>query len=104
MSGSNLTLLLSARHYFGMRRARKSEAMRGYCDCSSIFLLPIVLATVSAQFLYEVHAENCERGPATMARYYFVDDWLYQLIVVGPTGMRTSIETQHFMQSFRVIG
>ena len=51
----------------------------------------------------EVHAENCERGPATMARYYFVDDWLYQLIVVGPTGMGTSIETQHFMQSFRII-
>ena len=30
-------------------------------------------------------------SPATMARYYFVDDWLYQLIVVGPTGMRTEV-------------
>ena len=39
-----------------------------------------------------------------MARYYFVDDWLYQLIVVGPMGMGTSIEAQHFMQSFRIIG
>jgi len=39
-----------------------------------------------------------------MARYYLVDDRLYQLIVVGPTGMGTSIETQHFMRSFRIIG
>jgi len=54
MSGSNHTLLLSVRRYFDTRRARKSEAMRGCCDCSSIFLLPIVLATVSVQFLFEV--------------------------------------------------
>ena len=52
----------------------------------------------------EISAENCERGPATMARYYFVDDWLYQVTVVGPTGMGKSIETQHFMKSFRIIG
>jgi len=52
----------------------------------------------------EISAENCERGPATIARYYFVDDWLYQVTVVGPTGMGSSIETQHFMESFRIIG
>src|SRR5262249_20754380 len=52
----------------------------------------------------EISAENCERGPATTARYYFVDDWLYQVTVVGPTGMGSSIETQHFMESFRIIG
>jgi len=70
-------------------------------NCASHGERPVFIRGAVA---YEVHAENCERGPATMARYYFVDDWLYQLIVVGPTGMRTSIETQHFMQSFRVIG
>jgi hypothetical protein len=70
-------------------------------NCASHGERPVFIRGAVA---YEVHAENCERGQATMARYYFVDDWLYQLIVVGPTEMRTSIETQHFMQSFRVIG
>lgn len=70
-------------------------------NCASHGERPVLIRSATAR---EVHAENCERGPATMARYYFVDDWLYQLIVVGPTGMGTSIETQHFMQSFRIIG
>ena len=70
-------------------------------NCASHGERPVLIRGAAAR---EVHAENCERGPATMARYYFVDDWLYQLIVVGPTGMGTSIETQHFMQSFRIIG
>ena len=70
-------------------------------NCASHGERPVLIRGAVAR---EVHAENCERGPATMARYYFVDDWLYQLIVVGPTGMGTSIETQHFMQSFRIIG
>ena len=70
-------------------------------NCASHGERPVLIRGAAAR---EVHAENCEIGPATMAWYYFVDDWLYQLIVVGPTGMRTSIETQHFMQSFRVIG
>jgi hypothetical protein len=70
-------------------------------NCNSHGERPVLIRGAIA---YEVRAENCERGPATMARYYFVDDWLYQLIVVGPMGMGTSIETQHFMQSFRVIG
>jgi hypothetical protein len=52
----------------------------------------------------QISAENCETGPATMARYYFVDDWLYQVTVVGPTGMGNSRKTQHFMKSFRIIG
>jgi hypothetical protein len=52
----------------------------------------------------EIHAENCEKGPATMAQYYFVDNWLYQVTAVGPTGMENSIETKHFMESFRIIG
>ena len=69
-------------------------------NCASHGERPVLIRGAAAR---EVHAENCERGPATMARYYFVDDWLYQLIVVGPTGMGTSIETQHFMQSFRII-
>jgi hypothetical protein len=62
---------------------------------------PILVRGVAAQ---EIQAENCEKGPAAMARYYFVDDWLYQVVVVGPTGLGTRIETQHFMESFRITG
>src|SRR5262245_41537857 len=70
-------------------------------NCASHGERPVLIRGAAAR---EVHAENCERGPATIARYHFVDDWLYQLIVVGPTGMGTSIEAQHFMQSFRILG
>lgn len=41
---------------------------------------PILIRGAAAR---EIHAENCEKSPATM-RYYFVDDWLYQIVVVGP--------------------
>lgn len=60
---------------------------------------PILIRGAAAR---EIHAENCEKGPTTTARYYFVDDWLYQIVVVGPKGMVSSRETQHFMESFRL--
>lgn len=70
-------------------------------NCASYGERTILVPGAAAR---EVSAENCERGPATIARYYFADDWLYQLTVVGPTGMESSIETQHFMESFRILG
>jgi hypothetical protein len=70
-------------------------------DCASRAERPILVRGAAAR---EIHAENCEKGPATIARYYFVDDWLYQVVVVGPTSMGTSIEAQHFMKSFRITG
>jgi hypothetical protein len=70
-------------------------------NCASHGERPVLIRGAAAR---EVHAKNCERGPATMARYYFVDDWLYQVTVVGPTGMGNSRKTQHFMRSFRIIG
>src|SRR5262249_15650250 len=52
--GSSPTLSWSVRRYFGTKRANRSEAMRAYCGCSSIFSLPIALVTVSAKFLFQV--------------------------------------------------
>ena len=69
--------------------------------CASHAEHPILVRGVAAE---EIHAENCEKGPATMARYYFVDDWLYQVVVVGPRGVGISIETRQFMESFRITG
>lgn len=69
--------------------------------CASHSERPILVRGAAAR---EIHAENCDKGPATMARYYFVDDWVYQVVVVGPTDIRTRRETQHFMQSFRITG
>ena len=70
-------------------------------DCASHREREILVPGAAAR---EISAENCERGPSTIARYYFVDDWLYQVTVVGPTGVGFNIETQHFMESFRIIG
>jgi hypothetical protein len=70
-------------------------------NCASHGERPILVRGAAAR---EIHAENCEKGPATVARYYFVDDWLYQVVVVGPADIRTRRETQHFMQSFRITG
>src|SRR6516164_170404 len=59
--------------------------------CASHSERPILVRGAAAR---EIHAENCDKGPATMARYYFVDDWVYQVVVVGPTDIRTRRETQ----------
>ena len=70
-------------------------------NCASHIERTILVRGAAAR---EVSAENCERGPETKVRYYFVDDWLYQVTVVGPSDMGNSTETLHFMDSFRIIG
>jgi hypothetical protein len=69
-------------------------------DCASHNERPLLVRGATAR---EVSAEHCEGGPATKARYYLVDDWLYQVTVFGSSDTGNT-ETQRFMESFRIIG